>query len=611
MGFSFRSIRFKLLRAFGLLFLVTMLSSAGAMYFLNASEEVSVLMSDLDRVEQYTLNLLTKDKDFFAKEAINETFYTSDGQSPLRDEHRGIVGEVFLELEILKVRLEDQDPVLHEAVSQLQNEVVKYDSLYNTIIGNMLKRGFMEVGVEGEMRAAAHLLEEAFDGTTFEKDLLTLRRYEKDFMLRHQQQYATNFEALITDMEGRLQRRSGFRDAMAPLVAYRDAFRELASLQTQLGLLDQSGLKGQLNEETSMIEDRIFGLSMDASALQARQLATIRSNLWLSIALCLVISLVFSIWESRRIAGPINSLKRGVEEVMESGFRTKLEINQNSKIDEVKALVGSFTELVGQIQEQLQIIENSNEELTAQNEQLKAIASELEESNGVKDKFFSIIAHDLKGPIATLSSFLNLLIKYQDGLSKEETANMAQDISRSLNNLSELLENLLEWSRSQMGTLEFNPVAVDIYGLLERNKELYRIRAREKGITLKLESEMGVSAKADYNMVDFVVRNLLGNAIKFTMAGGQIWLRAEQIDGIVQVSVEDNGVGITPEDQDKLFKADQYLTTRGTKNEKGTGLGLLLCQEFIGRHGGKIWLESTPSKGTTFFFTLEPSLQLA
>jgi signal transduction histidine kinase len=246
----------------------------------------------------------------------------------------------------------------------------------------------------------------------------------------------------------------------------------------------------------------------------------------------------------------------------------------------------------------------SNLELKAANDEVKEKNIELLNLNATKDKFFSIISHDLKGPLNSLTSFSGLLINHLDSLSKEEIQMLAKDLDKSLKNLFTLLENLLEWSRSQTGNIEFTPVAFDLAAVLQQNKDLLNAQAQNKKITILSEANTEIIVHAHQQSVNTVVRNLLSNAIKFTPEGGVIALVLQQTDKEVLVSVSDTGVGMSDEVMDKLFRIDSKHSTQGTAKEKGTGLGLILCKEFIEKNGGRIWVKSEIGKGSVFSFTL-------
>jgi signal transduction histidine kinase len=229
---------------------------------------------------------------------------------------------------------------------------------------------------------------------------------------------------------------------------------------------------------------------------------------------------------------------------------------------------------------------------------------QLQELNATKDKFFSIISHDLKGPLNSFTSFARMLIEHTEHLSKEEIQMLAREIDKNLKNLFALLENLLEWSRSQTGNIEFKPEPFDLHELLQQNRDLLQTQAGNKGVTIVYKNNESIPIHAHRHSVNTVIRNLVSNAIKFTPTSGTITLSAKVDPKEVMVAVADTGIGMGPETIKKLFRLDTKYTTNGTANEKGTGLGLILCKDFIEKNGGKIGVHSEEGKGSVFYFTL-------
>lgn len=224
----------------------------------------------------------------------------------------------------------------------------------------------------------------------------------------------------------------------------------------------------------------------------------------------------------------------------------------------------------------------------------------LQDLNHTKDKFFSIISHDLKGPLNSLTSFSRLLMDHIDNLSKEEIQMLARDLDKSLKNLFTLLENLLEWSRSQTGNIDFTPEVFDLTEILKSNKNLLESQAGNKRITIVIDQDGECPVRLHKQSINTVIRNLISNAIKFTREGGTIRLSVNKNGSLLSVSVADNGIGMSKEVMERLFHIDQKQSSPGTANEKGTGLGLILCREFIEKNGGKIAVQSMPGEGSTF-----------
>lgn len=242
------------------------------------------------------------------------------------------------------------------------------------------------------------------------------------------------------------------------------------------------------------------------------------------------------------------------------------------------------------------ILRAAKKEVQQHNEKLRAL-------NTTKDKFFSIISHDLKGPLNSLTSFSRLLIDHTDSMSKEEIQLLAKDLDKSVKNLLTLLENLLEWSRSQTGNIDFAPEEFDLGEMLDANKALLRSQAGDKQIDIVTEYEGPCPVRLHKQSVNTVIRNLISNAIKFTPAGGTIRAGISRNDSRLNIFIADTGVGMTTEVIDKLFRLDSKHSTRGTADEKGTGLGLILCREFVEKNGGTLSVKSTPGQGSVFTFS--------
>jgi two-component system sensor histidine kinase/response regulator len=229
---------------------------------------------------------------------------------------------------------------------------------------------------------------------------------------------------------------------------------------------------------------------------------------------------------------------------------------------------------------------------------------ELKELNATKDKFFSIIAHDLKNPFNTLLGFSELLITNINKYDKGRIQEFINIIYQTSKNAYMLLENLLEWARSQTGRLDMAPANIGIAELVDENIDLISNNASSKKLELINKIDKNVTAYADSNMTHTVVRNLLSNAVKYTEPGGKIEIISKKRDKYIEVTVSDTGIGIKKENIEKLFRIDENFSTKGTNDETGTGLGLILCKEFVKKNGGEIWVNTTFGKGSDFTFKL-------
>lgn len=243
-----------------------------------------------------------------------------------------------------------------------------------------------------------------------------------------------------------------------------------------------------------------------------------------------------------------------------------------------------------------------NKLLMEHQEEIKRRSIELEQLNQVKDKFFSIISHDLRSPINALAGILDLMDR--DQIKPEEFSRLVKELKVQFNHTKTLINNLLDWALLQMDKLKIQPEKINLRQLLDENfRLLSSLHLKEIEMVNHIPEKL--FAFADLNTINLVFRNLILNSIKFTETGGKIWVDAKENGKELIISVADSGVGIAPEIQAIIFEKTSGYSTRGTANEKGTGLGLILCKEFVERNGGHIWLESEPGKGSTFFFTLK------
>ncbi len=275
----------------------------------------------------------------------------------------------------------------------------------------------------------------------------------------------------------------------------------------------------------------------------------------------------------------------------------KMIYEQNDSLNEVNVL----------LEERQQTIEEQAEELKSANEQLHIINEELIELNAMKNKFFSIIGHDLKNPIGAILGFSEILKIKTNKLSHEKRNMYIENIFSSAQKTYNLLKNLLDWARSQSGRMVINPENINLTQLIESNISLLKERKREKKIKILSEfPENPAFVFCDINMADAVIRNLLGNAIKFTNPLGEISVKVmidKKQEQVITV-ISDTGMGIPTDELNKLFSLNRNYSTQGTEGESGTGLGLILCKEFIERNKGQIWVESELGKGSIFSFTL-------
>ncbi len=383
--------------------------------------------------------------------------------------------------------------------------------------------------------------------------------------------------ALMSDNYARLG------SVMASLGNYQSAYRyQQEHLALQDSIYDQETQRRVI--EMQMMYDRerkeneieLLRKTNEISALNLEKQRQFRNFLLLFLGLILILMLL--VYSRFRMTTRANKMLEA----------QKAEISRNNT---------QLKELNARLLEQKQKVEELNRKLQESEKHLI-------ETNKTKDKFFSIISHDLRNPFASIVSFSRILKRDIQDLDKDELQELALELDKSVVKISNLLENLLQWSRSQTGKITFNPEFFELKDIIRDNINLFSANAREKGIEINDKVNEQLVVWGDVNMTNTIIRNLLSNAIKYTDSGGSVELLSDEQNGMVEISVADDGTGISGEDQKKLFRVDSVYTTHGTHDEKGSGLGLLLCKEFVEKQGGTIRLSSRKGKGSVFTFSI-------
>ncbi|MBC7921082.1 MAG: HAMP domain-containing protein [Ferruginibacter sp.] len=614
-----RSLQAKLLFGFLAFLLLTSCVALASWWFFQKREKLGLVTANLDGILIQTLQAIRAEQDFLRYGALDANFYQT-GASPYLDEHARRLTRIRQDLR----KLSESEAVkrfdIQTDARLLQVELNGYESVFKKLVEQIKTRGFKDYGLEGEMRWYAH----AIEGSSYPFDrvqLLTLRRHEKDYIIRHDLGYADKFRNTYHQMRRGLSAgtdaRSGQFDSL--LTNYHRVFKELVRVEGMIGYGNASGLQAQLRRSTDRMENQTYALITEAN----HRSNELREIFWgfstLMLAASVVLLIFFSYLTSRWITQPIRSLTRQVNELMNDNFHIPPQPLRVTSRDEMAVLTHRFNFMIremshylGQIQEKSQALAEQNEALRVVNQQLAQSEVALRKLNAVKDKFFFIISHDLKGPLSALSGFLQVLKSDVDSFTRDQLKEVALNMNASVHSLLGMLNNLLQWTVTQTGELNVRFTTIVLTNAVNENLQLLSEMARMKDIRLLARVEGRYRVKADQNMLDSVLRNLISNAIKFTEPGGEITVTAEEREDLIQVTVADTGVGIGKEDLERLFQQDTYHSTLGTSQEKGTGFGLLLCKDFVERNGGSIVVRSELGKGTAIAFTLptEPVSQL-
>lgn len=332
------------------------------------------------------------------------------------------------------------------------------------------------------------------------------------------------------------------------------------------------------------------------------------------VSLTYTVCFIWLIWLTARSVNRVDDKRHDADKALKKSF-AELDIRVRERTSELKQAEADLkklnVELEQKVVERTQDLESANVQLHREltdrilaEEALKKSESQLKELNATKDKFFNIVAHDLKNPFTSLLGSSELLYQNINKMDQEAIRKLAAILNDSARGGYAILQNLLDWSRSQTGLLKINPERINIKNVIDEDISILEQFSANKKIEMYSEVKEDVYIFADKNMIKTILRNLLSNAVKFTRQFGKVVVSLIKEEGEIIISVRDTGVGISQANVEKLFRIDTKFSRPGTDNEQGTGLGLKLSKEFVEKQGGRIWVESVESEGSDFKFSI-------
>ena len=615
MLYFFNTLRAKLFFSFFVFIVLTGLVALTGMYFYQKRDKLGEVYVQLESLSVNVTKLQRLETNFLGFSVVDTTFYQVGDSENLLD-HAKAINEILINLQSLKALSDDNSLSVTGSIDSLSQYISSYENIFRKIVKLYKQKGFRDYGLEGELHRYSSSLKIS---SLSELKLLKLRQYENDYFLRKELVSVKKFETLASENLADLNKVPQTESVLMTkenLFGYFRSFQKIISIDEKIGFGYQSGLKKDMANSFYKIDDKLLSINETAQRKADSLIIFFKGIFTFILIVAIILGIVLNYLLATQITRPITNLSRHINQIVESGFSGDIKPLPVRGKDEVGRLTRNFNLMTGQIQNTLMDINKKSKVQQKQNMQLqsinlKLIASEnkLKSLNSVKDKFFSIISHDLKGPLHTLTGFLQILIKYTSTFTEAELKEFAESMDGSVKRLLTMLENLLQWSRSQTGSIEHKPQNIHLKNLLDENVNLFKETAKNKNISLVLEIDGEIHVRADKNMLDFILRNLLSNALKFTRSGGEVKIYAGPgREDFTQIIVRDNGVGISSEDMKKIFQPDIHFSTPGTGKEKGTGFGLLLCKDFVEKNGGEISIESVPGIGTDLKFTV-PTVQ--
>ncbi len=602
------SLRTKLLFSYLFFLLLLIVVAWVSLFFYQRQRGVSAVVGQINHLQRLFLQASRVEKHIYAYELTDTTLYAT-GQCRALHNHRQFMARLRIQIHQLHRSPEAAQLELNTTLASLSTLCNRYNRVFAATIRLSQRRGFKDYGEEGRMRLYAHALETPGLPLSRE-DLLMLRRLEKDYIIRRDTSYAFRFFTLLDSVR---HNHRAHPQARKLLALYGASFRQLVRTDAQLGLTGYTGSRGEAFRNSGQIERQLAHLLATAENGAAAAQAGMQNTLLLVVTTALIICLGLSFGFAHLITRPINQLTHHVDAIAAHRFTSVSTPIPVLSADEVGTLTAHINHMLGQIQNYVaeeqassELVMQQNTELQGINQRLADSESRLRQINTVKDRFFAIISHDLRGPLISMLNFMQTFEEDVDLFSPAELKLMTSRSSASVRQMLELLDNLLAWALSHIDHIRYVAAPVRLSELVRKNGELLSATMAQKQLRLVLPwTGKAVSGEpsecvlwADGNMVDFILRNLLSNAIKFSHPGDVVRLAICTTGDWAEITVTDTGVGMSEQALAAAFSS-QNPTSTGTQHEKGTGLGLITCHEFVKRHSGQLYARSRIGHGTS------------
>lgn len=564
--------------------------------YIHRSEELDQVKAWLMNLEVSVLDLIKKDATEISND-LSSNYYNEESLNTFVSHRSNKVHLVSVSIDKL---------LNHDQIKEweLEPHLLFIDSLidrYNSQVINLMQAkkelGSDSTGLYGTMYKNAEIL----SGLNNIKQMQFYDRMQLNgmkYLLEPKTSYVLEINKSAGQLQQELQKKAKENTRyIAAVRGYLTAYNEIVLVYYKLGKSNNEGLKGKLNSTASYIESEFDSLSTEVSRRFISLMWRVKLSYLLVSLAAVLFTVIIGYYTASRVSLPITVLQDKTRRIIESGYVAK---GNDVDFKELRKPTREVAALADSFQEMYEMIQNQFAELEQGNRKLKNSKKKLMESNRVKDQFFSIISHDLKGPINTQIGFLKVLMERSNAFSPEEIQHLSKDMLNSMKNMMALMENLLSWSRSASNALKFDIQKNNVTKLIDRNVSLLQPNAKEKNIQLVSEVEDDFYLEIDNHSIDCVIRNLLSNALKFTSANGKGIVSVTSIhrEGKIEISIIDNGVGMNENDLKKLIDPLVQFSKKGTAREKGVGLGMILVQDFVKRNNGKLYIDSQEGIGT-------------
>lgn len=588
------SIRNKLFLSHFLILLITLLIIVISVKINDKRLVIHQMIGQLDKIRTHIGKQAAARQVFLTTDRFSESFHIT-GSSNAVSHYQQLVKQIDSSLIAINENKIATKPHIAEKLLSITRNIHAQEVFFERMVDSVKQLGIGEQGLMGAL--LKHKKELKDNRLLSEADLNNLEQFSSDYFTKKSQKAAISFDSLARKLIFAYENN---QTAEIILDEYRKTFVRIVKLERSIGGSDGEGLQNELIKQSKSNDEQIEAALQSINQLYEEDLGRIEMIFYGLIGVTLIAGLLLSYLISMEITRPIIELNKATKEVVATKFKDDINpdfINE-MRMDEIGQLAINFNLAIRKIRRSIKIIQDKSESLQAKNQQLLENEETLKMISAQKDKFLSIISHDMRAPLSSIISFLDYYKDNFKNFSEAEIEFVSSNLNTHVKKVVEMLDGLLMWSRSQTGEIQMNLQPIDLAQIITDTISILNQSALNKKIRIRpyIHSQL---IWADKNMTAFIIRNIISNAIKFTNEGGIIDINTKRNKYNAFVIIKDSGVGMSPEALSRLFQDNVSYSTFGTANEKGIGLGLVLCKDFMNKMNGNIEIESLQGEGTT------------
>lgn len=588
------SIRNKLFLSHFLILLITLLIIVISVKVNDKRLIIHQMIGQLDKIRSYIGKQAAARQIFLTTDRFSESFYVT-GSSNAVSQYQQLVKQIDSSLIAINENKIATKPHIAEKLLSITRNIHAQEVFFERMVDSVKQLGIGEQGLMGAF--LKHKKELKDNKLISETDLNSLEQLSSDYFNKKSQSAAISFDSLARKL---IYVYENNPTAEIILDEYRKTFVRIVKLERSIGGSDGDGLQSELIKQSKSNDEQIEAALQSINQLYEEDLGRIELIFYGLIGVTLIAGLLLSYLISMEITRPLIELNKATKEVVATKFKDDInpEFIDEMRMDEIGQLAINFNLAIRKIRRSIKIIQDKSESLQAKNQQLLDNEETLKMISAQKDKFLSIISHDMRAPLSSIISFLDYYKDNFKNFSEAEIEFVSSNLNTHVKKVVEMLDGLLMWSRSQTGEIQMNLQPIDLAQIITDTISILNQSAVNKKIRIRpyIHSQL---IWADKNMTAFIIRNIISNAIKFTNEGGIIDINTKRNKYNAFVIIKDSGVGMSPDALSRLFQDNVSYSTFGTANEKGIGLGLVLCKDFMNKMNGNIEIESLQGEGTT------------